>query len=257
MKTFYSFLIIIVLIICSCKSTSKIHKEFVRYNTEYTPIDANEYGWTIPYDSSGFVGKRKLLFASREEKLGFLKNQGTLISIIETTVKGDINFGPAKASTKNSSYRVVMDYAKYKVHRTTSGDAKIGIGLRMVAQVTTTENDINLGDLFAIGLAAQANHLHGTLSLDVIGMDSKEITYLLPFQSEINKTTIQNAMQALATIKTEIYNDSTKVYPHILSVKPKLTGTYNGLGEYNQDVNVKINEVIDILSKKQSKPKED
>lgn len=253
MKPIYS-IVLIILLITGCKSTSKVHKEFVRYNTEYTPVDANEYGWTIPFDSVGKIGKKQLLFATRKEKLGFLKNQGTLISIIETTVNGDINFGPAKASTKNSTYRVVMDYAKYKVHRTTSGDAKIGIGLRMVAQVTTSENDINLGDLFAIGLAAQANHLQGTLSVDVIGMDSKEITYLLPFQSEINKTTIQNAMQALATIKTEIYNDSTKLYPHILSVKPKLTGTYKGLGEYNQDVNKSINEVIDILSVKQSAP---
>ncbi len=245
-------LIVLTIMVSSCKSISEIQRETVTFHTKYTPVDPEEYGWFIPFVLDGAIGMKHPLIATRKEKLGFLKNQGTLVSIVEITAEGETNFGSASLSSKNSVYRIVMDYAKYKVQRTQDGSAKVGIGLRMVAEVTTSKNKIDLGDLFALGLAAESDHLSGTLSVDVIGMDSKEITYLLPFQSEINKTTIQNAMQALATIKSEIYNDSTKIYPHILSVKPKITETSYTLVDYNKYASEKINAVVDTLAIKKS-----
>ena len=251
MKKYFIFLPLIIGII-SCNSVNDIQRETVQFHTKYSPVDPVEYGWLIPYVNKNYnqVYSKHSLIATREEKLSFLKNQGTLVSISEIRADGDINFGSTSLSSENSVYRIVMDYAKYKVQQTKYGSVKIGIGLRMVAEVTTSKSDINLGDLFAIGLAAESNYLSGTLSVDVIGMNSKEITYLLPFQSEINKTTIQNAMQALATIKTEIYNDSTEVYPHILAVKPKMPDTLNVLSVYNRIMAENINSVVDTLSMK-------
>jgi hypothetical protein len=109
---------------------------------------------------------------------------------------------------------------------------------------------VNLGDLFALGLAAEANHLEGTLSVDVIGMDSKDITNILPFQSEINKTTIQNVMQALASIKAKIYDKDTDLYPHILSVKPNVGYGEMDLKTYNKALALKRDEIIKLLSVK-------
>ena len=243
---------IAIIIFMSCNSTKDLLKKVVVNNTEFHPIDPVEYGWTIPYvDSNGGIGQRELIKASKDEITDFLKNQGTLVSIIENTVSGEINYGASKVSSKNSYYRIVMDYAKYKNHHTLFGEAKVGVGLRIVAKVKTSNNKVNLGDLFALGLAAEANHLEGTLSVDVIGMDSKDITNIIPFQSEINKTTIQNVMQALASIKAKIYDKDTDLYPHILSIKPYIDYGEKEINQYHKELAVGRDEVIKLLTVKQ------
>ncbi|MDO6813710.1 hypothetical protein [Tenacibaculum soleae] len=251
MKRILTILLTAILLI-SCTSTKDLMKKVVVNNTEFYPIDPVEYGWTIPYidTTTNLIGKRELIKASKTEITDFLKNQGTLVSIIENTINGELNYGASKVSSKNSYYRIVMDYTKYKNHHTKFGEAKVGVGLRLVAKVKTSNNKVNLGDLFALGLAAEANHLEGTLSVDVIGMDSKDITNILPFQSEINKTTIQNVMQALASIKAKIYDKDTDLYPHILSIKPNLGYGEMDLNTYNKELALKRDEVVKLLSVK-------
>ncbi|MDO6744994.1 hypothetical protein Q4553_10440 [Tenacibaculum soleae] len=145
-----------------------------------------------------------------------------------------------------------MDYTKYKNHHTKFGEAKVGVGSRLVAKVKTSNNKVNLGSLIALGLAAEANHLEGALSEDVIGMDSKDITNILPFQSDINKTTIQNFMQALASIKAKNYDKDTDLYPHILSIKPNLGYGEMNLNTYNKELALKRDEVVKLLSVKKT-----
>ena len=245
------------------KSLKFLEKRTVLNHTGYEPIDPLNYKWQIrtseDKNGDGNPDYKEPLFSTTDEILSDFKNQGHLVSIRDITAGIDVNYGGASLSNKNSSYLIVMDYAKYRTEHTKFGQARIGIGLRMTANVTTTETGINLGDLFAIGLAAQAGTLSGTLMVDVIGIDSKEITYLLPFQGEINKTTIQNTLQALATIKSEIYGDSTKVFPQVLSLKPKIEKQYvidedmspkekkEILDEYNKERDSKINHMIDLL----------
>jgi len=58
------------------------------------------------------------------------------------------------------------------------GTARIGVGLRIKAVVQTTEVGLNLGSLIAIGA-------------EVIGIDSPDVTNLIPLTSEIDQTSIQ------------------------------------------------------------------
>lgn len=257
---------VIFCLIVSCstpKSLKFLEKRTVLNHTGFEPIDPMNYKWQIrtskDEDKDGNPDYQETLFTSTPEILSDFKNQGHLVSIKDISFGFEINYGSASLSNKNSSYLIIMDYAKYRTEHTDFGQARIGIGLRMVANVTTTESGINLGDLFAIGLAAQAGTLSGSLSVDVIGIDSKEITYLLPFQGEINKTTIQNTLQALATIKSEIYGDSTKVFPQVLSVKPKIETQYvidenmsdedkkKVVDKYNTERDKQINNMINLL----------
>ncbi|MBK7524812.1 MAG: hypothetical protein IPN49_12190 [Saprospiraceae bacterium] len=99
------------------------------------------------------------------------------------------------------------------------GYKRVGVGLRIIANVTAMESGINLGDLFSIGLAAKANKITGNLMLEVIGIKSKDVTSVLPLPSEINQSTIQSAMQAMATIKSKIYENGTELYPQVMAIK--------------------------------------
>jgi hypothetical protein len=165
-----------------------------------------------------------------------LPNETVEIQISEITKKGGLSLkGAAAISAKNTSYQVTMDYVKFvtiNVVDTISvgknnqlenlsifSYARVGVGLRVVASIETKRKGINLGDLFAIGFAASRNEVSGSLSVNILGVESQEITSLLPMPSEISSSSIQNAMQAMATIKSKIYNENVEIRPQIISIR--------------------------------------
>lgn len=216
------FLVLLVMLnLASCKSTNDLLKSVVSSNTEFKPVDPFEYGYNIPVIENGTQEFKEMFLCTKDEKLNFLINENVLVSILELTANGEINLGTAAVSSKNKYYRIVMDYSKHRtVSPNPSGSGRIGVGLRLVAKVKTNKADVNLGDLFAIGVASEAEHVEGTLTIEVIGIKSKDVTNIIPFPSEINPTTIQNAMQALATIKSKIYDENTEIFPQVIAVKP-------------------------------------
>ena len=191
----------------------------------YEPVDPVEFEEKLSIsDGNGSLIYKNVKLLTREETLGFLNNETVLVSIGEINREGNINYLPITFSKKNTSYKITMDYMKYATLGQMSqnqfiGSRRVGIGLRLISLITTAESGINISDLYSIGLAAKQGKLSGTLIIEVIGIKSKEVTSLIPLPSEINQTTIQNAMQALATIKSKIYDDETSLYPQVMAIK--------------------------------------
>jgi len=225
-----STLILVCLFLYSCKTSNfddNIFDEGKTYKNfrGYEPVDPVEFEDQIRIASGeNLIVSKDMKLLTREETLGFLNNETVLVSIGMLTKEGSINYLPITISKKNSSYKVTMDYMKYATLAQISnnqfiGSKRVGVGLRLISLITTAEAGINIGDLYSIGLAAKDGKLSGTLIIEVIGIKSKEVTTLIPFPSEINQTTIQNAMQALATIKSKIYDKETKLYPQVMAIK--------------------------------------
>ncbi|WP_158798150.1 hypothetical protein [Pedobacter sp. L105] len=219
------------LLLSSCGSQKSIFEKGETYSNfrGFEPTDPTEYDNKVQIVSNEQSINKEIRYLSTNEILSFLNNETVLVSIGQLTVSGDFSYLPITVSSKHTSYKVTMDYMKFAtigVRDTLSGNfigfKRIGVGLRLISLISTKEAGINLGDLSSIGLAAKAGKLTGTLMIEVIGIKSKEITTLLPMPSEINQTTIQNAMQALATIKSKIYDSDTKLYPQIMAVKTEL-----------------------------------
>jgi hypothetical protein len=96
----------------------------------------------------------------------------------------------------------------------------VGIGLRIQASITVLSDSVNLSSLFGIGLAASQNKLNGSLIIQTLGITGENISPLMPMPNEINESTIQAAMQAVATIKSKIYDASkTIISPQIVAFK--------------------------------------
>lgn len=96
---------------------------------------------------------------------------------------------------------------------------RVGCGVRMIANLQTYKTGLNLGSIIGIAVAAKAGYLKGELTVDVIGMDSKDISHLVPLTAIIDETSMQSALQALATIKSRLHDEEeTKLYPHIVSL---------------------------------------
>jgi len=153
-----------------------------------------------------------------------LPNFSALVATYKFDSSLGVTYGPASLAANKGSYKVILDYVKYREEPILDSQnnyicqGRVGVGIRMIAEVKTTKADLNLGSLLAIGVAAKAGHLSGTLYVDVIGISSKEVNSLVPMSSVIDETSIQSALQALAAIKSKIFDAETKLSPHIIAV---------------------------------------
>lgn len=107
----------------------------------------------------------------------------------------------------------------------------IGVGLRLTASVFIQKGSVNLSSLGALAAGAEAGKLTGSLTVQTLGITGDNISTSLPLPSEINQTTVQNAILSLGSIKAVLYDKvNTKLTPRIV-------GLYNPIGGGKEIVN--------------------
>lgn len=107
----------------------------------------------------------------------------------------------------------------------------IGIGLRLKANVTVLEGEVNLSSLPSLTAAVSAGKATGTMSVQTIGISGKSARSNLLLLDKIDSTTIQNAIQVLASIKSSIESEDT-------TITPRIVGFHNTIGAEAQGVNL-------------------
>lgn len=112
----------------------------------------------------------------------------------------------------------------------------IGVGLRVIADVVTIKGDTKISGLGAISIAAENGSVNGSLVVQTLGINGKSITAAMPIQSDLNSTTVQNAIVAIGSIKALMYSDET-------TLRPRLVGLYNPLGGGEEVVNAFVSEL--------------
>jgi len=192
---------------------------------DYQPIDPLPVAKVEVFNGTSIEGEywAKL---DAEAKRKALPNQSSAVSVSKSDYSGKIEYLGSSVSGDTGSYKVVMDYMKYRVesiYDTSSGEylgvGKVGVGLRITADIETSSVGINMASLLSIGAEAKAGNLSGGIVVDVIGIDSKDVTNLLPLTSEIDQSSIQSALQSLASIKTKIFEDGVEITPHLVALK--------------------------------------
>lgn len=193
----------------------------------YQPIDPIPVSKVIVFDTETKNEKevfwRSLPNAESIRRL--LPLQTAQFAVRKTDVSGQVTYLVSSLSAEKGNYEVIMDYMKYRVQDAFGedgdyiGNARVGVGLRIKALVVTNKANLNLGSITAIGLQANLGHLSGGISVDVVGIDSEAVTNLIPLTSEIDETSIQSALQALASIKSKLWEDDTTITPHIIAIR--------------------------------------
>jgi len=199
---------------------------------DYIPISAIEFESPIIIaDSIGSFDtlSTKELSTNRLKLQKFLNDYSVYVTIEKADTSGKIEYAVASASVEKGSYTVVVDFVKYNTvslilnDNTCGGFGKVGVGMRLRANVETKKSGLNIGNLFGLALAAQKEKITGTLTFEIIGIDSKDIINLIPLPSEISTSSIANALQAMATIKSKLDDPETRLHPKLVSIK--LTGS--------------------------------
>jgi len=149
------------------------------------------------------------------------------VTIYKVSPEGNLNISGVVISAKKEEYQVIYDFSQTQTLVWPDTSALIGIGVRMVAKVSTKKAGINLSSPFS--LAINAEKIQGSLEVRVTGISSKTINGLIPTTNDLSASSISNALQAVATIKSHIYDEDVIISPQYLaynirdsSVKPKI-----------------------------------
>ncbi len=168
-----------------------------------------------------------------------LSNTRAEISVSEVDSYGKITYLPGTMTREKGSYNVIMDYTNYIVddvinssytvtNKVTGestkpdkiGDVRVGVGLRLTANITTNKNNVDLGGLMALGLAANSNKVQGYMHVDTIGIRLKGDSGIILSGTTIDESSILQAVKTLAVIQSKIGDESTHLDPQIIWVKP-------------------------------------
>lgn len=94
----------------------------------------------------------------------------------------------------------------------------VGLGLRTSTTIYAAKANANISGLGIIGAEAESNNLKGSLIIQTLGVNGKSVAAALPIQSELNRTTAQNAIVAIGTIKALLHSPETWIAPRVVGL---------------------------------------
>lgn len=186
------------------------------YTGEFQPVQPIRYDpshyllSTIPAACTGIDdAARKTCW------LSVLANSEDYVATRETTDGGALAFGVAKASKAGSRYEIVSQWVRFinvqpiddNGAKIVGEDHKVGVGARIVANITTLKAGINLGDLFAVAASAEAGLVQGSLLFTIQGIHGKGIDTYTPRVSKLDQENLRKALDATQNIKTLLHTD--------------------------------------------------
>jgi len=116
----------------------------------------------------------------------------------------------------------------------------VGVGLRLTANLQVLKGKLNLSSLGSIAAGVESGQASGSLVVQTLGVTGKQVSTSLPLPSELNQTTVQNAILSLGSIKAVMFDEAnTKTTPRVL-------GIYLPLKDGNEDL---VNAIVSELAK--------
>jgi hypothetical protein len=181
---------------------------------------------TYPDSTTGAMVTKAWTQLSNAEIQNILTDTHAQITVGKFDADANLTYLAGKVTGQVGTYRVIMDYCEYvselvkDENGKTIGQGRVGVGLRLTADVTTKSANVNLGSLLALGVAASTDQLSGTMSVDSIGIRIAGDGGPILSNTTIDETSIQKTLESIAVIQSKIADTSTKLDPQLLAVKP-------------------------------------
>jgi 5-hydroxyisourate hydrolase-like protein (transthyretin family) len=182
---------------------------------------------TYPDPATGQDITKAWVQLTNQQIMNLLSNTHSEISVAKINGDGTFTYLVAQATAAAGTYRVVMDYTNYITEEaadpathTKIGMARVGVGLRLTANITTSKANVNLGSLLALGIAANLNQVSGAMTVDSIGIRIAGAGGPILSNTTIDETSIQKTLEAIAVIQSKVADTTTHLDPQVLWVKP-------------------------------------
>lgn len=115
----------------------------------------------------------------------------------------------------------------------------VGVGLRVVSTIRVLEANTRIEGLGVIGVEAEQGRLSGSLVIQTLGINGESISAALPIQSELNRTTVQNAIVSVSSIKTLLYKPDVALSPRVVGLYLPFPATTD-----------LVNQIVSVLAEK-------
>ncbi len=233
-KVLLAFLMVFVFLANAQEKSKQKKKKDTNFLEE---VDFHQYIAVdnFDYDAEMFIttaeGLQDLSSASNSVILSALPNETMSMNIKKIDKDGGFLYSTSALAEGKGRYQVTADYTKYRVVKVYDdqnqplGMAKIGIGVRITANYYAPKNPKqNVADLPNLGKAGETKAIVGSMSMDVIGIESQKVTERLPVPAEINTTNVQIFLRALQTIMSKVYEEDVRLKPQVVALKPEKEG---------------------------------
>lgn len=172
-------------------------------------LDSNLKRETVAWDK---------VSASRHAQLPNISMQ-----IASKNLAASVNI-PAGLDGKGQKKQITIDFMKYRTEPIFEAKddtqpfmyARIGVGIRLTIQVETLDTNIG-GSLLALAGSVKAGRTAGSLSVEIIGMDAQVATLAVPFTTDLSDGSIQKVIEAIAVIKSKLYETATNITPQFIA----------------------------------------
>jgi hypothetical protein len=142
------------------------------------------------------------------------------VTIYQTNKEGTLTLLGNSITAKNTTYKVIYDFTQTQTIllciKNDSIKQSIGIAVRMIAEITTKKRGIDLSDIFKLSLNAEKEKISGSLTVRSVGISSQKVNQSIPTTTDLSPASIASALQTIATIKSSIYDQDTRITPYLI-----------------------------------------
>lgn len=154
-----------------------------------------------------------------------LTSTTTFITLQQRDDSGNLKYLTASANLKRGTYIVTLDYTNFTTQDIQPEDSclgtvvgEIGVGLRITAELVTTEGGVDLGGLLPISIAYQGKKVSGNLRFYVYGMYNDKLCVAVPAVTTLDQSSIAKAFEAAAAVRVLFSADDTTLEPYLIGV---------------------------------------
>lgn len=162
-----------------------------------------------------------------EEILRLLSDSTDEVSVDTFDSEAKVSYlGLGSTTGKAGRYKAIMDFTSYVIEDVLNKEdekyahARVGVGLRVVADVTTKKANVDLNGLVALGAAVKAEKLSGTMTITKIGIVPKNDSGTMITKVTISEGSVLDTIAMLAVLRSKIKDESTHLDPQVIWVKP-------------------------------------
>lgn len=209
--------------------------------------------------------QKKIASGEFAPALDYLVNSAARISIREVSSKGEVKYLTATVSGENKTYNATIDYIKYynasvplKISYVLPGTGPttasivlglaVGVGLRAEASFYSASRGAAISDIINIGISAQNNEISGTMSFQTMGIESKAISDSVPIPAQLSAPAIQGALQAMSSMKANIYAPDTRVSPQIVGFEVQSYPEGVAISDILNAIQTSKSEIVDTVA---------
>jgi hypothetical protein len=134
----------------------------------------------------------------------------------EVDAEGKISRLIHLVAAKGKHIIVQQDYSQYKQAKINGENVDVGFLIRVQAELVTKSANVDLNGPFDLGVALKAGSVTGDIHMAVYGLSGEPITAAIPGWTHLSEASLQNTIQAVATIKAKTSDEKVTVTPQVI-----------------------------------------